>query len=153
MLEKEKGREYIEVELMQELLNKKENAEIKGIEIFNSVDNNYKKIFLKDGNVVGAVLYGDIDDGSRFYNMMKKGESTEDYTLVSLLTKGGEEASLSIADMADDETICGCNGVDKGTIVNAITENGFTTVEEVPDLPIQPSYVLASLDEWTFNEG
>ncbi|HCV0159886.1 TPA: NAD(P)/FAD-dependent oxidoreductase, partial [Staphylococcus aureus] len=93
--------------------------------------NNYKKIFLKDGNVVGAVLYGDIDDGSRFYNMMKKGESTEDYTLVSLLTKGGEEASLSIADMADDETICGCNGVDKGTIVNAITENGFTTVEEV----------------------
>ncbi len=108
-----------------------ENAEIKGIEIFNSVDNNYKKIFLKDGNVVGAVLYGDIDDGSRFYNMMKKGASTEDYTLVSLLTKGGEEASLSIADMADDETICGCNGVDKGTIVNAITENGFTTVEEV----------------------
>ncbi len=49
-----------------------ENTEIKGIEIFNSVDNNYKKIFLKDGNVVGAVLYGDIDDGSRFYNMMKK---------------------------------------------------------------------------------
>lgn len=49
-----------------------ENAEIKGIEIFNSIDNNYKKIFLKDGNVVGAVLYGDIDDGSRFYNMMKK---------------------------------------------------------------------------------
>lgn len=49
-----------------------ENAEIKGIEIFNSVDNNYKKIFLKDSNVVGAVLYGDIDDGSRFYNMMKK---------------------------------------------------------------------------------
>ena len=48
-----------------------ENTEIKGIEIFNSVDNNYKSIF-KDGNVVGAVLYGDIDDGSRFYNMMKR---------------------------------------------------------------------------------
>ncbi|MGU3218608.1 hypothetical protein ACVXZ0_09130 [Staphylococcus aureus] len=28
-----------------------------------------------------------------FYNIIK-GESTEDYTLVSLLTKGGEEASL-----------------------------------------------------------
>lgn len=108
-----------------------ENAEIKGIEIFNSVDNNYKKVFLKDGNVVGAVLYGDIDDGSRFYNMMKKSESIEDYTLVSLLTKGGEEATTSIVDMADDETICGCNGVDKGTIVKAITENGFTTVEEI----------------------
>ncbi|HEN0938618.1 TPA: TIGR01457 family HAD-type hydrolase [Streptococcus agalactiae] len=34
-----------------------------------------------------------------------------------------------------------------------LVTTGFTTVEEVPDLPIQPSYVLASLDEWTFNEG
>ncbi|MGV1143845.1 (2Fe-2S)-binding protein [Staphylococcus aureus] len=58
--------------------------------------------------------------------MMKKGESTEDYTC---MIASKVRASLSIADMADDETICGCNGVDKGTIVNAITENGFTTVE------------------------
>ncbi|MGE8024172.1 nitrite reductase large subunit NirB [Staphylococcus pasteuri] len=108
-----------------------ESPEIKGIEIFNSVDNNYKKVFLKDGEVVGAVLYGNTDDGSRFYNMMKKHESIEDYTLVSLLTKGGEEASNSIEDMADDETICGCNGVDKGTIVKAIKENGLTSVDEV----------------------
>ncbi|RIO53802.1 nitrite reductase large subunit NirB [Staphylococcus pasteuri] len=108
-----------------------ESPEIKGIEIFNSVDNNYKKVFLKDGEVVGAVLYGNTDDGSRFYNMMKKHESIEDYTLVSLLTKGGVEASNSIEDMADDETICGCNGVDKGTIVKAIKENGLTSVDEV----------------------
>ncbi|WP_154873008.1 nitrite reductase large subunit NirB [Staphylococcus pasteuri] len=108
-----------------------ESPEIKGIGIFNSVDNNYKKVFLKDGEVVGAVLYGNTDDGSRFYNMMKKHESIEDYTLVSLLTKGGEEVSNSIEDMADDETICGCNGVDKGTIVKAIKENGLTSVDEV----------------------
>ncbi|OFV12962.1 nitrite reductase large subunit NirB [Staphylococcus sp. HMSC13A10] len=108
-----------------------ESPEIKGIEIFNSVDNNYKKVFLKDGEVVDAVLYGNTDDGSRFYNMMKKHESIEDYTLVSLLTKGGEEVSNSIEDMADDETICGCNGVDKGTIVKAIKENGLTSVDEV----------------------
>lgn len=44
--------------------------------------------------MVGAVLYGDTDDGSRFYNMMKKHESLEDYTLVSLLHKGGEEREL-----------------------------------------------------------
>ena len=45
--------------------------------------------------------------------------------------KGGEEAVTSIGDMPDDETICGCNGVDKGTIVNAITTKGLTSVEEV----------------------
>ncbi|MCI2933510.1 nitrite reductase large subunit NirB [Staphylococcus haemolyticus] len=108
-----------------------ENENVHGIEIFNSVDNIYKKVYLSDGQVVGAVLYGDTDDGSRFYNMMKKHESLEDYTLVSLLYKGGEEAVTSITDMPDDETICGCNGVDKGTIVNAITTRGLTSVEEV----------------------
>ncbi|MDU0439617.1 nitrite reductase large subunit NirB [Staphylococcus haemolyticus] len=108
-----------------------ENENVHGIEIFNSVDNFYKKVYLSDGQVVGAVLYGDTDDGSRFYNMMKKHEPLEDYTLVSLLYKGGEEAVTSIADMPDDKTICGCNGVDKGTIVNAITTKGLTSVEEV----------------------
>ena len=108
-----------------------ETDDIHGIEIFNSIDNNYKKVFLKDGEVVGAVLYGNTDDGSRFYNMMKKHESIEDYTLVSLLTKGGEDGNVSIEDMADDETICGCNGVNKGTIVEAITKNGLTSVAEV----------------------
>ncbi|EEQ80784.1 nitrite reductase large subunit NirB [Staphylococcus warneri] len=108
-----------------------ETEDIHGIEIFNSIDNHYKKVFLKDGEVVGVVLYGNTDDGSRFYNMMKKHESIEDYTLVSLLTKGGEDANVSIEDMADDETICGCNGVNKGTIVEEITKNGLTSVAEV----------------------
>lgn len=62
---------------------------------------------------------------------MKKHESLEDYTLVSLLHKGDDTGSVSIADMADDETICGCNGVNKGTIVNAITKEGLTSVNEV----------------------
>lgn len=108
-----------------------ENDDIHGIEIFNSIDNIYKKVYLNQGQVVGAVLYGDTDDGSRFYNMMKKHESLEDYTLVSLLHKGDDTGSVSIADMADDETICGCNGVNKGTIVNAITKEGHTSVNEV----------------------
>jgi len=108
-----------------------ENDEVHGVEIFNSVDNIYKKVYLSGGQVVGAVLYGDTDDGSRFYNMMKKHETLEDYTLVSLLHKGNEDATTSIADMDDDEIICGCNGVDKGTIVNAITTKGLTSVDEV----------------------
>ena len=33
--------------------------------------------------------------------------------------------------MADDDLVCGCNGVSKGTIVNAIKANGLTTVDEV----------------------
>ncbi|SCS81818.1 nitrite reductase large subunit NirB [Staphylococcus caeli] len=109
----------------------KEDDDVHGIEIFDSQSNHYKKIFIKDNVIVGAVLYGDIDDGSRFFNMMKKAEVLDDYTMVSLLHKGGETGGLDIADMADDATICGCNGVDKATIVNAITSNGLTSVDEV----------------------
>ena len=50
---------------------------------------------------------------------------------MSLLHKGNEASGTSVADMADDETVCGCNGVDKGTIVNAITKEGLTSVDEV----------------------
>lgn len=49
--------------------------------------------------------------------------------------------------MPDDETICGCNGVDKGTIVNAITTNGLTTVDEVTKQPKQEILVVNVKDK------
>ena len=66
---------------------------------------------------------------------------------MSLLHKGGEESGISIADMPDDETICGCNGVDKGTIVNAITTKGLTTVDEVTKQPKQEILVVNVKDK------
>src|SRR5699024_6364682 len=94
----------------------------------------YKKVFLKEDHIVGAVLYGDIEEGSRFFNMMKKKETIQDYTIASLLHKGGESSGFDVAEMADDETICGCNGVNKGTIVEAIKQNGLTRIDEVTQL-------------------
>ncbi|MBC2098873.1 NAD(P)/FAD-dependent oxidoreductase [Listeria booriae] len=109
----------------------KENAEVKGVTIFNSIDNKYKKIFVKDGKLVGVVLYGDTTEGNRLYNVLKKEEAIDDFTLVSLLHKAGESEATNIAEMPDDESVCGCNGVCKGDIVSAITEKGLTTIGEV----------------------
>ncbi|PTG44941.1 nitrite reductase large subunit NirB [Staphylococcus chromogenes] len=108
-----------------------ESDGIRGIETFNGVDNIYKKIFVKDKTIVGAVLYGDTEEGNRFYNMMKKGDTIDEYTLVSLLHKAGEVDAISVADMDNDETICGCNGVSKGTIIEAIQDQGLKSVAEV----------------------
>lgn len=108
-----------------------EGENIRGIEVFNGVDNVYKKVFVETGRVVGAVLYGDTEEGNRFYNMIKKGDTIEEFTLVSLLHKAGEVDAISVAEMADDETICGCNGISKGQIVKAVHEKGLTTVAEV----------------------
>lgn len=108
-----------------------ESEDVRGIETFNGVDNIYKKVFVKDKTIVGAVLYGDTEEGNRFYNMMKKGDTIDEYTLVSMLHKAGEVDAISVADMDNDETICGCNGISKGGIVEAIQEQGLTSVADV----------------------
>ena len=44
-------------------------------------------------------------------------------TSVSILSSGCEAgAEGDVASMADDDLVCGCNGVSKGTIVNAIQD-------------------------------
>lgn len=88
----------------------------------------YKKILIEDEKITGAVLFGDTRDGTRLLRLIKNGAKMEEYLETSQNT-----ASVSniTADMADDEIICGCNGVSKGRIVEAIQTQGLTTVDQV----------------------
>lgn len=103
------------------------------IEAFDSATRKYKKIFLQDNKIVGIVLYGDTEDGSRYYNMMKKGATIEDLQSISVLTAPGCDGAAGgdVLEWEDDETVCGCNGVSKGDILRAIREKGLTSVAEV----------------------
>lgn len=103
------------------------------IEAFDSATRKYKKIFLKDGKIQGIVLYGDTDDGSRYYNMMKKGQTIDDLQTIAVLQAIGEGAGLGddVLSWEDDETVCGCNGVSKGDILKSIREKGLSSVAEV----------------------
>ncbi len=94
----------------------------------------YKKVLVRDGKVVGVVLYGDVSDGNRLFNMLKKGSDIQEYTSASVLHKAGDDGGLDVAAISADETICGCNGVTKGRIVGAILEHGLTTFDEVKSL-------------------
>ena len=38
-------------------------------------------------------------------------------------------------------------------IATLLVTTGFTKPEEVPTLPVKPNHVLASLDEWNFDEN
>jgi nitrite reductase (NADH) large subunit len=103
------------------------------IEAYDSASRKYKKVFLKEGKIQGIVLYGDTDDGSRYYNMMKKGQTIEDLQTIAVLQAPGQgaDAAADVLEWEDDETVCGCNGVDKGTILQAIREKGLSSVAEV----------------------
>jgi nitrite reductase (NADH) large subunit len=97
----------------------------------------YKRIVLEAGKVAGAVLFGDAADGGWYFDLMRSGQSVDDIreTLVfgQAVTEGlrGLDPSAAVAAMADEAEICGCNGVCKGTIAQAIAERGLSTLEDV----------------------
>ncbi|MCF2939966.1 nitrite reductase large subunit NirB [Paenibacillus alkaliterrae] len=93
----------------------------------------YKKVVIREGKVIGAVLFGDISDGSRLFAMIRSGEDVTGKEKEVLLGSGGPVTSGAdmIAAMSDDEIICGCNGVSKGTIVGAINEKGCASVNDI----------------------
>ncbi|CAM3680673.1 nitrite reductase large subunit NirB [Marinicrinis lubricantis] len=96
----------------------------------------YKKVLLKDRKVVGAVLFGDVTDAMVLDKWVKNAsEMTQDmYDSIfdgGTCCSGDKKAGLSVEAMDDSEIVCGCNGVTKGTIVEVIQANSFTTVEEI----------------------
>ncbi|WP_410768216.1 nitrite reductase large subunit NirB [Fontibacillus sp. BL9] len=95
----------------------------------------YKKILLKDGVMVGAVLFGDITDSAELQKLIKLRTVMTDELYGSLMGTGccgdGGKKSTSVETMSDEEIVCGCNGVTKGTIVDVITNQGMTTVDEI----------------------
>ncbi|QHT62867.1 NAD(P)/FAD-dependent oxidoreductase [Paenibacillus lycopersici] len=95
----------------------------------------YKKVVINGGKVIGAVLFGDISDSSSLFKMIRTGEDVAGREKEVLLGSSGGGARKSgaalAAEMPDDEIVCGCNGVSKGAIVNAVNEKGCSSVNEI----------------------
>ncbi|MNH79022.1 Nitrite reductase [NAD(P)H] [compost metagenome] len=96
----------------------------------------YKKILLKDNVMVGAVLFGDITESANLQKLIKQRTEMTDELYAQLMGTGccgggAAKKSSSVDTMADDEIVCGCNGVTKKAIVDVITEQGLTTVDEI----------------------
>ena len=96
----------------------------------------YKKLVLKDDKLIGACLYGDTVDGSYYFKLLRDGRSVA--AIRDKLMQGessigdtGHEGHTKAAGMPDTAEVCGCNGVNKGTICKAIKEKGLFTLDEV----------------------
>ena len=91
----------------------------------------YKKLVISGGRMVGAILLGDLDGYSRYLGHI---QHQEDISLQrrTLLT-GQPQGAASIAAMPDEAIICGCKGISKGTIINAIEEHQLTSIKEVSE--------------------
>jgi nitrite reductase (NADH) large subunit len=96
----------------------------------------YKKLVIKDDKLIGACLYGDTVDGSWYFKLLREGRKIGDIRDKLMFGESnigdvGHEGHSKAATMADSDEVCGCNGVNKGTICKAIKEKGLFTIEEV----------------------
>ncbi len=96
----------------------------------------YKKLVIKDDKLIGACLYGDTVDGSYYFKLLRDGRSVADIRdkLMfgeSNIGDAGHEGHSKAAAMPDSAEVCGCNGVNKGTICKAIKDKGLFTLDEV----------------------
>ena len=87
----------------------------------------YKKVVLKDNKIQGAVMYGDTIDGTWYFELMRDNTDVSDIRDKLLfgqahLGDSGHGDDNRVAAMSDTAEICGCNGVCKGEIVDAITK-------------------------------
>lgn len=85
----------------------------------------YKRLVIENNVIVGAVMYGDIADGNWFFGLIKDKTDISDMrdTLIfGPAFQGGEplDPLQAVAALPDDAEICGCNGVCKSQIVDAV---------------------------------
>ncbi len=99
----------------------------------------YKKLILKDNKLAGACLYGDTLDSAWYFELMRDGTDVSDYRDKLLFGRhhigdsgaGGGDEQTRVMSLPDSAEICGCNGVCKGTIVQAIVAKKLFTLDEV----------------------
>jgi nitrite reductase (NADH) large subunit len=97
---------------------------------------NYRRLILKDNRIIGVVMYGDTADGPWFFDKLKKGEDIgdqRDMLIFGQAYAGGPplDPTAAVAALPPDAEICGCNGVCKGKITDAITSKGLTSIDDV----------------------
>jgi nitrite reductase (NADH) large subunit len=88
----------------------------------------YKKLFLKDNQLLGMILVGDIEDEHTYMDWMRGGTDLTPHRRQILFPPRETDPGLEVAAMPDSDIVCGCNGVRKGDIVQAIHSHGITTL-------------------------
>ena len=96
----------------------------------------YKRIVIKENRIIGVVLYGDTGDGPWFFDKLKKGEdisADREMLIFGQSYTGGTplDPMAAVAALPPDAEICGCNGICKRKITDAITAKKLTTIDEV----------------------
>lgn len=109
----------------------------KAIKVQDDWERKYKKVLVRDQVIVGGVLFGDIQDSVMLTKWVKEAAplTPEIRGMLTGATDqgccGGQSATAAVASMTNEDIVCGCNGVTKGTIVDCVQNRGMSTVDEI----------------------
>jgi nitrite reductase [NAD(P)H] large subunit len=93
----------------------------------------YKKLALRDGKLCGAILVGDTADSHRYMDWLRSREDLTPHRRQLLFPAPSGDAGLDVASVPDTKVICGCIGVTKGTIIDAIHSKGVNTLAQLKE--------------------
>jgi nitrite reductase (NADH) large subunit len=93
----------------------------------------YKKLTVRDGKLIGVILVGDTSDSHRYMEWLRSGADLSDRRRHLLFPPPADDVGLDVAGMAESATVCGCVGVTKGAIIQAIHEKGVNTLSQLKE--------------------
>jgi nitrite reductase (NADH) large subunit len=93
----------------------------------------YKKLTVRNGKLAGVILVGDTSDSHRYMDWLRNDTDLAEHRRHLLFPPPAADAGADVAAMADTATICGCVGVTKGTIIQAIHERGVNTLSQLKE--------------------
>ncbi|HUR33627.1 MAG TPA: nitrite reductase large subunit NirB, partial [Vicinamibacterales bacterium] len=93
----------------------------------------YKKLTVRAGKLAGVILVGDTSDSHRYMEWLRTGEDLTPQRRHLLFPPPAADGGLDVAQLADSATICGCVGVTKGQIIEAVHQRGVCTLAQLKD--------------------
>jgi nitrite reductase (NADH) large subunit len=91
----------------------------------------YKKLIVRNNEIAGAILLGDIEAASTLMQMFQNGSRAPARRADLLFGSPTGVALLNASDLPDHAQICNCNGVSKKQIVGAIQAKGCQSVSKI----------------------
>ncbi|MBV8820691.1 MAG: NAD(P)/FAD-dependent oxidoreductase, partial [Acidobacteriaceae bacterium] len=90
----------------------------------------YKKLIIRDGRLIGAILLGDISKAAYLTQAFDRNTPLPEDRLALLFDIGAPSKQMSIEEMPLETQVCNCNGVSKGTLV-ACVKSGKRSAKSV----------------------
>jgi nitrite reductase (NADH) large subunit len=93
----------------------------------------YKKLTLRGGKLAGAILVGETADSARYMDWLRAQTDLTPHRRQLLFPPPAEDQGLDVAEMPDNRVVCGCMGVTKGAIIEAIHQKGIHTLAQLKE--------------------